>query len=119
MSHQIGGVLDVPHGIVNGVLLPHVIRFNAEQNAERLRPVAVALGLEVAGKPDDIVAEETADAVRRLAEAVGVPRTLSELGVTAQDIPRLAANTLLDACLTTNPRDATVDDISAVFHAAL
>ena len=119
MSHQVGGALDLPHGVVNGVLLPHVIRFNAVLNAGRLRPVALALGLEVVGKPDDVVAEETADAVRSLTEAVGVPRTLSELGVTAQDIPRLAANTLLDACLTTNPRDATVEDISAVFHAAL
>ncbi|MEP6814615.1 MAG: iron-containing alcohol dehydrogenase, partial [Marmoricola sp.] len=35
MSHQVGGLLDAPHGVVNGVLLPHVIRYNAQESPER------------------------------------------------------------------------------------
>ena len=40
MSHQVGGQLDAPHGVVNAVLLPHVIMFNAEVSPERFVPLA-------------------------------------------------------------------------------
>ena len=44
MSHQVGGMLDLPHGVVNGVLLPHVIRFNGAELPERFVPIAQAMG---------------------------------------------------------------------------
>ncbi|GAA0504382.1 1,3-propanediol dehydrogenase [Saccharopolyspora subtropica] len=119
MSHQVGGLLDAPHGVINGVLLPHVIRFNAEAGAERYVPLAAAIGIETAGVPAMEVAHELADRVRELADVVGVPKGLSSLGVTEADIPLLARNTLKDACLTTNPRDASVEDIERLFRAAL
>ncbi|MGI8305888.1 iron-containing alcohol dehydrogenase [Saccharopolyspora hattusasensis] len=119
MSHQVGGLLDAPHGVINGVLLPHVIRFNAETDAERYVPLAAAVGIETAGVPAREVACELADRVRELADIVGVPRGLSSLGVTGADVPLLARNTLKDACLTTNPRDAREVDIDRLFRAAL
>ena len=60
-----------------------------------------------------------ADEVRRLGDEVGVPRGLGALGVTAEDIPRLAELTLGDACLTTNPRPTSVGDVETLFKAAL
>ncbi len=57
--------------------------------------------------------------VRELADDVGVPRGLRELGVDETDIPRLALNTLDDACLTTNPRNASSGDVETLFRAAL
>jgi alcohol dehydrogenase class IV len=120
MSHQVGGLLDAPHGVVNGVLLPHVIRFNAAADPERFVPLAAAAGVPGAGRmPADEVAALLADRVRELADSVGVPRGLSALGVTEDDVPRLAGNTMRDACLTTNPRDASQSDIEALFRAAL
>lgn len=119
MSHQVGGLLDAPHGVVNGVLLPHVIRFNAAAVPGRFRPLATAMGLPVANAPDDEVAELLADGVRALADTVGVPRGLAELGVRPGDIDRLAVNTLQDACLSTNPRPASAPEIAALFRAAL
>lgn len=119
MSHQVGGLLDAPHGVINGVLLSHVIRFNAESAPERFRAIAAAVGLSVADVPADEVAEMLADYVRALGDEVGVPRGLRELGVSETDIPALAASTLLDACLTTNPRPADVRDIERLFRAAL
>ncbi|MCW2695151.1 MAG: iron-containing alcohol dehydrogenase, partial [Modestobacter sp.] len=47
MSHQVGGLLDLPHGVVNGVLLPHVIRFNAGSAPDLFVPVARAMGIDV------------------------------------------------------------------------
>lgn len=119
MSHQVGGLLDAPHGVVNGVLLPHVIRYNARATPDRFVALAAAAGLDVAGIPGEEAAELLADHVRRLADDVGVPRGLRELGVTEADVPRLADTTLDDACLTTNPRAATLRDVEKLFLEAL
>ncbi|MDN5747483.1 MAG: iron-containing alcohol dehydrogenase [Pseudonocardia sp.] len=123
MSHQVGGMLDLPHGVVNGVLLPHVIRFNGAAEPERFVPIAQAMGIDVSGPGGRLDATEAvhrvAEAVRELGDEVGVPKDLSSLGVTAEDIPRLSQLTLGDACLTTNPRGASAEDIGALFRAAM
>jgi alcohol dehydrogenase len=120
MSHQVGGLLDLPHGVVNGVLLPHVIRFNGAAVPERFVPIAQAMGLsDVAGAPAEEAVERVAEEVRRLGDEVGVPKGLGDLGATDADIPRLAQLTLSDACLTTNPRPASVAEVAALFRAAM
>lgn len=119
MSHQVGGLLDAPHGVVNGVLLPHVIRYNARSVPERFVGLARAAGLPVDGVPGDVAAEMLADHVRRLADDVGVPRRLRDLGVTDTDLDTLSVTTLDDACLTTNPRPASRAEIHALFREAL
>ena len=60
-----------------------------------------------------------ADAVRKLADELGVPKGLAELGVTDDMVPQLARTTLNDACLATNPRAASAADIEALFRVAL
>jgi len=119
MSHQVGGLLDAPHGVVNAVLLPHVIRFNAQVFPDRFVPLAAAGGIRAEGAPAAEVALLLADAVRKLADEVGVPKGLAALGVTDAIVPRLARTTLKDACLATNPRAAGARDIEALFRAAL
>jgi alcohol dehydrogenase class IV len=119
MSHQVGGLLDVAHGVVNGVLLPHVIRFNAEAQAEQFVPLAEAAGLSTDGVPAHEVALLLAGRVRELADEVGVPSGLATLGVTEAVLPQLARTTLKDACLATNPREPDAREIEALFRAAL
>lgn len=119
MSHQVGGLLDLPHGVINGILLPHVIRYNARSIPDRFRDLAVAVGLPVVGAPADEVAEHLSEYVRRLGNEVGVPRGLRDIGVSDDDIPRLARSTMQDACLTTNPRSADTVDIEGLLRAAM
>lgn len=119
MSHQVGGLLDVPHGVVNGVLLPHVIRYNAAAVPDRFTPLALAAGLKVEGMPGLEAAEMLADHVRALADQVGIPRGLRHLGVSEENITHLAVSTLGDACLSTNPRSVDRRDVEALFLAAL
>ena len=119
MSHQVGGMLDLPHGVVNGVLLPHVIRFNGAEFPERFVPIAQAMGLDMAGAPPGEAVEMLAEEIRRLGDEVGVPRGLGALGVVDDDIPKLAELTLGDACLTTNPRLTSVNDVETMFKAAM
>ncbi|MGW7297465.1 iron-containing alcohol dehydrogenase [Streptomyces sp. NPDC054829] len=119
MSHQVGGLLDAPHGVVNGVLLPHVIRFNAEAWPDRFVALGKAAGLPTAGVPAYEVAARLADLVRALADDVGVPKGLSSLGVVEGDVPVLARTTLKDACMATNPRIVELRDVETLFREAL
>ncbi len=119
MSHQVGGLLDAPHGVINAVLLPHVIRYNADCAPDRFKMLVDASGLGTVGMPAEESAELLACRVRQLADDVGVPRGLADLGVTEADCQTLALNTVEDACLTTNPRTASEQDIQALFQGAL
>ena len=112
MAHQLGGFYDLPHGVCNAVLLPHVQAFNARVASARLADVAVALGVEAS-------AEAALAAIRQLAADVGIPAGLTQLGVKDEDIATLAANALKDACGLTNPIQPTQAEVEAIYRAAL
>jgi alcohol dehydrogenase len=120
ISHQIGGALDLPHGMLNAILLPHVVRFNALDNAERFRPLATAMGVkDAASCPAGELGDALGSRIRALAVSIGAPQTLSEIGVVPGDLPAFARQTLDDACLTTNPRHVAEPDVMAILEAAL
>lgn len=119
MAHQLGGFYNLPHGVCNAVLLPHVQTYNASVAAARLTDVAAAMGVDVAGLTPQQGAEQCIAAIRALAADIGIPAGLKVLNVKAEDIPVLTANALKDACGLTNPRQATQAEIEAIFHAAL
>ncbi|EGQ9933666.1 L-threonine dehydrogenase [Vibrio vulnificus] len=119
MAHQLGGFYDLPHGVCNAILLPHVQRYNAQVCPERLRDVAKAMGVNVEGMSAEQGAEAAIDAIVALAKDVGIPTGIRELGAKLEDIPTLADNALKDACGFTNPKQATHEEISAIFEAAM
>lgn len=119
MAHQLGGFYNLPHGVCNAVLLPHVQVFNSPVAAARLRDCAAAMGVNVEGLNDAEGAAACIDAIRTLAQQVNIPAGLRDLGVKEEDIPLLATNALKDACGLTNPIQATHEQIVAIFHAAM
>lgn len=119
MSHQVGGLLDLPHGVINGILLPHVIRFNAEADPEPYAVIATCLGVADRAAPAAEAALALADRIDQLAIDVGVPRGLAQLGVSKEDLPILTHNALHDACMSTNPRPADEVQMHALFLAAM
>ncbi|HFQ8226296.1 TPA: L-threonine dehydrogenase [Citrobacter freundii] len=119
MAHQLGGFYDLPHGVCNAVLLPHVQVFNSQVAAARLRDCATAMGVHVAEMTDAEGAQACIDAIRALARQVNIPAGLRDLGVKEEDIPVLATNALKDACGLTNPIQATHDEIMAIYRAAM
>ncbi|PVZ20654.1 MULTISPECIES: L-threonine dehydrogenase [unclassified Pseudomonas] len=119
MAHQLGGFYDLPHGVCNAVLLPHVEAFNANVAASRLKDVATAMGVNTSGMSDAQGAEAAIAAIRTLSKDIGIPAGLEELGTKADDIPTLAANAMKDACGFTNPRQATQAEIEEIFRAAM
>ena len=118
MAHQLGGFYNLPHGVCNAVLLPHVEAFNADVAAARLKDVAAALGVATAGLSDREGAAACIAAIRTLSADIGIPAGLTQLGLKDQDISTLAINALKDACGLTNPRSATQAEIEAIFRAA-
>jgi len=116
MAHQLGGLYDLPHGVCNAVLLPHVQSFNASVSAKRLSDVGRALGADINGNSPEEGAQAAIAAIRTLSQDVDIPAGLRELGAKLQDIPLLATNALKDACGLTNPRRADqrqIEEISA------
>ncbi len=118
MAHQLGGFYDLPHGVCNAVLLPHVQTFNAAICAERLAVVAQAMGIDIQGLSAEQGAEAAIVAIRALARDVQIPAGLGDLGAKLEDIPILAANALKDACGLTNPRAADQRQIEEIFRNA-
>ncbi|MEZ8194382.1 L-threonine dehydrogenase [Vibrio cortegadensis] len=119
MAHQLGGFYDLPHGVCNAVLLPHVQRYNAQVCPERLRDVAKAMGVDVEGMSAEDGANAALEAINVLSKDVGIPAGLKDLGAKLEDISVLADNALKDACGFTNPKQATHEEISAIFEAAM
>jgi alcohol dehydrogenase len=118
MAHQLGGFYDLPHGVCNAVLLPHVQSFNALVCAPRLTDVAHAMGADVRGLSPEEGAQAAIAAIRSLAGDVDIPAGLRELGAKLNDIPMLATNALKDACGLTNPRVADQRQIEEIFRNA-
>jgi alcohol dehydrogenase class IV len=113
MAHSLGGFLDFPHGEANAILLPHVITFNFETVPERYLHIAEAMGLRNPSK------SMLVDAVHHLLDAAGIHRTLGTLGLHSKDIPELARKAMQDACMVTNPRRPSQQDVEAVYAKAL
>lgn len=119
MAHQLGGFYDLPHGVCNAILLPHVQAYNAKVVPDRFVDIAAAMGVDVRGMTPGQAAEAALAAMRALAAEVGVPPNLAALGVVKpKDFPTLADNAMKDACGVTNPKQPTKDEVIALFQAA-
>jgi alcohol dehydrogenase class IV len=107
-AHALSTVADLHHGLANGVMIDHVMRFN--------RPAAEAKMAElarVAGVPD------LTEWLTRLKVELGIPAKLGPLGVKREQLPRLVEVALADICHQTNPRPCSKQDFENLFAAAL
>ncbi|WP_067587695.1 L-threonine dehydrogenase [Endozoicomonas ascidiicola] len=119
MAHQLGGFYDLPHGVCNAVLLPHVQSYNAQVCPERLTGVAKALGADVTDMSAEEGAAKAIELIKALSARIEIPAGLTVLGVKEEDFPTLTENALKDACGFTNPKQATAEEITAIFAAAM
>jgi alcohol dehydrogenase len=118
ISHQIGGLTDLPHGLLNAILLPHVMEFNATAAADRLADVAGAMGLRTGLMTPPEAADAAIQMVRSFAGKAGLPDTLREVGVRLADLDTVARNALGDAYIVTNPRPVSEADARAICELA-
>lgn len=118
MVHQVDGLLDAHHGETNSILLPYVMEFNLPACANRYAKIAQTLGANIDNISSIKAAEKAPRWVRHLFKDIGVPQNLSTIGLSEDVLPRLAENALKDACLITNPRDVTEEDLITLFKKA-
>lgn len=119
MAHSLGGLLDLPHGLCNAILLDHVVEYNFDAEPEKYGRLGVALGADIPeGASYEEVRGKTLDAFRSLKQSVGVRDILCEMGMTVGDLPLLADNALADACMLTNPRQPSVEDVMEIYKSA-
>jgi alcohol dehydrogenase len=118
IGHALGGRFDVAHGVALTMLLPHVLRFNAQVCGERLADVAFALGVGDPGRTSAWNADAAIDAIAGLAGRLGLAQRLDDLGIADRESDQIAADALDDEVLANTPRPPAVADIHAILHAA-
>lgn len=116
MAHPLGAFYDTPHGIANAVILPYVMEYNASCTGEKYKEIARVMGVK---DVDNMSVEEyrkaAVDAVKKLSEDIGIPKTLKEIGVKEEDLHDLAESAFADACTPGNPRDTSVEEIYELY----
>ena len=119
MAHPMSSLFDIPHGVANALLLPTIMEWNMPACVEKYGNIARAMGVDTDGMTAEQAAQAACDAVKALSIKVGIPQHLSELGIKAEDIPALAAQALADVCTPGNPKDVTLEDITALYTKVL
>lgn len=119
LSHAIGGKLPMSHGEINAVLLPHVMDFNQIAAPQRFVDIAEIIGIDTRGLTQREAGKAAIQFVKELAVDIGAPQTLSEVGMTEDIIDWASKLALEDACMITNPRDMTLEDVKILLKNAL
>lgn len=119
MAHQLGGLYNLPHGVCNAILLPHVETFNLIACPERFADIAEAMGENINGLSIRDAAEVAIQSIQQLSGDVGIPSGLTPLNVKEVDFELMAGNAMKDATSFTNPRKATLQDIIGIFRTAM
>ena len=115
MAHTLGAVYDTPHGVACAMMLPIVMEYNAECTGEKYREIARAMGVKgVDGMSQEEYRTAAVNAVKQLSEDVGIPSKLEALK--EEDLPFLAESAYADACRPGNPKDTSVEDLTALFR---
>ena len=116
MAHPLSAWYNVPHGVACASLLPTVMKYNKDFTGEKYREIAIALGIANAATMSlTDVRDAACDAIDQLSQDVGIPATISELGVKKEDLPQIAEDALRDVCTPGNPRQTSLEDIIALY----
>ena len=117
MAHPLSAVYDIPHGKACAMLLTAVLKFTAPARGEKYREIARVMGVPNVEAMDEATYRQAAiDVIQKLADDVGIPKSLSEAGVKREDIPFLAESAFNDACTPGNPRDVSLEDIIGIYE---
>ena len=117
MAHPLSAVYDIPHGKACAMLLTAVLKFNAPATGEKYREIARVMGVPNVDAMNEAAYRQAAiDVIQKLADDVGIPKSLSEAGVKREDIPFLAESAFNDACTPGNPRDVSLEEIIGIYE---
>jgi alcohol dehydrogenase class IV len=104
LCHVLGGMVGVPHGVANSILLPHAVRFNIDATAPQLAPVAEAFGITLGNQSAETAVEAAVQRIYGLIGQMHLPQRLRDVGVNEDDLPRLAQAALSSRTVQSNPK---------------
>lgn len=104
LCHALGGSAGVPHGIANGIILPHAMRFNLDATASQLLPVAEAMGFTLVGRSAEEAVGEAIEAMYAMIDQMQLPQHLRDVGVEERDLVCLAQVAMQSAAVRNNPK---------------
>lgn len=120
VAHAIGGKFHKPHGRSNGVVLPYILRFNAEDKETAQKYYEIAKELELPCSSVEEGAESLAIAVEILNRELGIPARVKDMGIDEDEynklIPEMAKTALSDICTTGNIRKVSEEDLRNIFR---
>ncbi|MEL7565387.1 MAG: iron-containing alcohol dehydrogenase [Dehalobacterium sp.] len=119
LARPIGGQFGVSHGLAISIMLPHVMQYSWIACPEKYKFAAEALGENIGGLSLNEAAQKAIEAVRQLQKDLGLPRTLSEVGVTEESIPSLAYDAVKTGSAVFNPRVVGQKDLECILNSAL
>ncbi|MCD5192817.1 lactaldehyde reductase [Enterococcus casseliflavus] len=120
MAHPLSAWYNIPHGVACASLLPTIMKNNKDFTGEKYREIAIVLGIEGAETMSlEDVRDAACQAIDQLSKDVGIPATISELGVKEEDIPAIAKDALNDVCTPGNPRDTTLEEIIELYRSLM
>jgi alcohol dehydrogenase class IV len=118
ISHTLGGVFNIPHGIANAVMLPYVMRFNLPACPERYRDIAIALGADVTNLSTKQAAEKAIETVVEMNRTMNIPLSLKDLDVNLEYLPKLVNDAMRSGNVYVNPRLTRPEDIQHIIEKA-
>jgi len=104
MAHSLGAVCGIPHGLANGLILPHVMQYNLSDVPGLLADIGAALGLSVEGRDDGSAGEAAVGAMSAFVQEIGLSRRLRDLGVDQEALRQCAELSLSDGSIIYNPK---------------
>lgn len=118
MSHPVSAFFHVPHGVANSILLPTIVEYNALADHGRYEKIYNYISKEKEPVMD-FIPEMLADEARELLKDLGIPSKLSDVGVTEDKIPQMAADAMKSGNILANPRQSAQKDIEMLYRRAL
>ena len=119
LAYPVGTEFHLPHGRSNGIMLPHVMRYNLSGNSEKYGMIAALMGEDVEGLSDMEAAENSVEAVEGLLSTIAIPYHLRDYGIPKEAISRLVEGGMKFARLFVfNPRDLTERDVRSIYEEA-
>jgi alcohol dehydrogenase len=119
MAYPMGGMFGIAHGLANAVLLPYVIEYNLVGNRKKFATLAAVLGKNTNDMTTREASERCVEALFELNADVGIPGTLQDLDIPADQFPEMARIALtVTRPIENNPRRPTLEDVIQIYQMA-
>jgi alcohol dehydrogenase class IV len=120
LAYPLGGQFHVTHGVANAMLLPHVMAFNLDSCAPRLKRAAIACGVAQAQDSDVQAATQLIEQIRQWTCVLNIPQDLTAYGVSKVHVPDMAvAASKVTRLMANNPKVLSLGDIERLYHCLL